>query len=142
MHRRRSAVALAVALGLAGCDPLVRATLDVVPPRPAGPGSPSTAAPDSTAASGLAALARVAQGFALQSTTPAGADCPRRWQGRVSTAGAQFFVMCARPLPSGGLRVVVSEVLTKHWSPRGDSLRRAAADTLARLGPVTIQAGS
>jgi hypothetical protein len=125
-----------LALLLLGCDPAVGMTLRLTP----SPVLPSVAVsqaqhPDEAA---LEALDRVAQVFGLDKLPEGGGNtCDAQWllSGSRRQTG---LAICATRSDDGNLEVSVGEFFASHWSPRGDSLRRAVADTLARYGQVRI----
>ena len=120
MHRALTVLAVAF---LAACDPLVHETLRVSPGR-----EPAIAA----AAIGPVALRFGLQPYAGRSETAPGT---RAWQGPIEANGHSQLYIRAVSASDGGLTVTVGEMFTNRWSPRGDSLRRAIADTLRQLEP-------
>ena len=130
----RSPVLIVAAFVVLACDPVVSRTLRLTPSS-AGT-SPEIQAETSEA---LSAIERVAREFALNpvaSRDPR--SCRHRWESDTYHDGRRILRLgiCATPTRSGELEVRVSEGITACWSLKGDSLRLAVAETLARFGPT------
>ena len=130
----RSLIPIVAASVVLGCDPVVNRTLSLTPSS-AGMSSGVQAATSEA----LSAVERVARGFGLNpiaSVDPR--NCQHRWESDSYRHGNRNLRLsvCATPTQSGELEVRIAEFITSCWTPKGDSLRVAVADTLARFGPT------
>jgi hypothetical protein len=142
MHRfRRSLGVLPVLLA---CSP-VAATLRLTA-SPAAPRNIPWVERETPQSAALGAVDRVALRFGLAQEAPWPGECARVWRlagyTRPTADGArkalgELFV-CVVPPFGDTLEVNVAETHTTQWSPKGDSLRRALADTLAQYGALRI----
>lgn len=136
----RSGLIVVVALLMIACDRAMRTTFSLTPAR-ANIADTIEVRSRPLSAEAVAAVERVALQFGLTSVPGGiGPGCKRAW--RLSDhlrtdkprGGGADFVICALPLSDGRLEVQVSEI--RGWSPRGEMLRKAMADTLARFGTI------
>ena len=131
MHRLLVLIGVAV---VAGCDPIVRTSMRVM--------LLPTATVDTTVRSGspvkaMAAVERLALRFGLKPEENKSATGPKSWRGPAyNGSGARKLYVYASVGGDGVLRVEVSEIITTRWSPRGDSLTKALADTLRDFGSL------
>jgi hypothetical protein len=121
-----------VVLLVASCDPLVHDTFRVSPR--AGRADAPTAARPLDVLGGVDAVARR---FGLQPTQAQSDGGTRNWSGPVEANAHTRLSVRAVRAADGRVTVTVGEMFTNRWSPRGDSLRRAVADTLRVLGADT-----
>jgi hypothetical protein len=134
MHQAR--LTIGFALLLLGCDPVVSNTLRLTP-SPVAVADSVTVQAGATRADALAAVERLALTYGLQPQSEFPKRCTREWRSGPTGQYRLRLYMCAVVPPGGGLDVQLSEYITDRWSPKGDSLRRALADTLARFGSVS-----
>jgi hypothetical protein len=134
MHR--VVYALALALPLIACDPIVDSSFRLAPAATA-PGVAAQAAQVPREA--LAAVEGLARQFGLAEEASDPKSCVRAWRGERYRRGLQQLFLCVGPPTPEGVRARLSELLTTSWTPRGDSLRRALADSVARYGGSPIQ---
>ena len=133
MHRLLVLIGIAVVL-VTGCDFIVRTSLRVVPPPPA---TVDTTVHGRSPVDAMAAVERLALRFGLTPEENKSATGPKSWRGPAyKGSGARKLYVYASVGGDGVLSVDVSEILTTHWSPRGDSLRKALADTLRDFGSL------
>ena len=122
MHRSLTVVAL---LFVAACDPNVHDTFRVSPAAVRTDQAPTLQPQDA-----LERVAIVASRFGLE-LQPAQSDSSvRNWRSSVETHRPTPLSVRTVRAADGGVTVTVREMFTNRWSPRGDSLRRAIADTL------------
>jgi hypothetical protein len=125
-----------VALLLA-CDSVVASRLQLTPAAPAVESARSNA-------DALAAVDRLAVQFGLGPETTDPRRCARAWRSapyRYRNVDLWLY-MCARVPTADTLELYLAEALTTCWSPKGDSLRVALADTLAHYGNLRDRAES
>jgi hypothetical protein len=138
---RKSCLAVVLILVLFACDPGKSITFRVVP-SPSVQANSALAARDSIQAAG-AAVGRLALHFGLPPYPEKPVECEQAWlisgypRGNSQRALGNLFLCTVTPA-DGTLEVRLSETLTTRWSPKGDSVRRALADTLTRFGRVGI----
>jgi hypothetical protein len=134
MHRAQFLIA--VAFLVAGCDPVVSSRLRLTP-------SPEAAVDSTTArrrneyTDALAAVERLALHSGLDSE-PADPGCTRSWRNEPIGYSIRRLYLCVSVPADSGFAVDLWEFISDRWSPKGDSLRRALADTLARSVPSTV----
>ena len=136
MHRLGTVIAIATVL-IAGCTPVVRSSLRVTPMV-----TPdlSTTAPSPRPADAMAAVERLAVRFGLKLDENKGPTGPKTWRGPAYTSNrAQRLRIYAHLGSDGAFNATVSESATTQWSPRGDSLRQALADTLTCFGVLATK---
>jgi len=132
---RRCGLAIAAALFVLGCDPVVSRTIRLTPSPAVSVASGSDSGGSRSEA--LAAVERIARQFGL---TPIASrnprNCTHQWESEVYQFRSSRLRLgiSATPTTDGQLEVSVAEFITTCWSPKGDSLRIALADTLARFG--------
>ena len=128
---------LIIALTGLACDPAIGTTLRLTPSPPPADTSMSPARPGADAA--FEAVGRVARAFGLAPAPDSDrtTSCVQQWL-RPGNRRQTAISICARRRQDGVAEVVIGEAVTTRWSPLGDSLRRAVADTLARYGRVSI----
>jgi hypothetical protein len=132
MHRAR--LGIGWALLLAACEPVVSSRLRLAPaPTTADSATARIGAAPSEA---LAAVERLAVAYGLRPESGFPKECAREWRSGPSGPQRLRLYICASAPTQGGLEVRLSEYITSRWTLRGDSLRRALADTLARFGAV------
>lgn len=122
---------------LTACDPGVGAIVRLTPSR--APQTDSLAPPGSRAAE--AAIGRLALQFGLGSESEKTGGCREQWAIRNYPGGPgkhNYLVLCLMPA-EGIVQVRLIEGITTRWSPKGDSLRLALIDTLARFGSVEVR---
>ena len=130
MHR---VMIVLLGVSLAACDPVVHDTLRVTPVNQAS-GASASAGP----ADVLSAVEHVALRFGLKPDQSGTDSVTRTWRGPAYEKGRpQQLYVYANRAADGMVTVTVGEIITRTWSPRGDSLRRAITDTLQRFGSVT-----
>jgi hypothetical protein len=106
---------------------------------PPAPGTVSHALAVGDQHEALTAVQRLALRFGLRPDSTKAWSPAQAWVIRTyfrPGGGALRLRLEATPCPDGGLDVHLSEFITKQWTPKGDSLRRALADTLAQFGAV------
>ena len=129
---------------LLACDPLVARTLRLTPSPGPRTDSTAVASVDARHQLALAATDRLANRFGLEPVPPSG-ECTRSWRlphhrRKEVPPWSSGLSVCVESVTSDALEVQISEI-TRQWSPKGDSLQRALADTLARYGTVvTVRA--
>ena len=127
MHRF---ITFGAVLLVAACDPLVHETFRLTPE--ASPTRVTVAAPDA-----LTGIGVVAGRFGLALEQANVDSNTRNWRGAIEADGhSQLYVRATRTT-GGQATVIVGQMYTNAWSARGDSLRRAIADTLRYFGAVT-----
>ena len=126
-------------VSVVACDSLVRSTFRLTPPAAAVQPVDATRARyqiDHRAA--LSALDGLAQQFDFRvSIDEPRTTCLRTW--RRDAPGwndpTQLY-LCVRAGVDGRLEVELAELITSQWTPRGEIVRRALVDTLARYGQL------
>jgi hypothetical protein len=131
MHRLSIGLILVAPALLSACDPIVRSRLRLAPPVTL---DSVTAECKSEPSEPIAAVEQLALRFGLKAETQRSNDGTRTWRGRTYPSRAQSLYIYTHTAPDGTLDVAVSEIITKEWTPRGDSLRNALVTTLACFG--------
>ena len=117
---------------LVACDPGVYAKVRLTPSA-----GPTDASPTARAGEPVAAMGQVALRFGLILDSLQSDSVTRNWDGPVEANGHSRLYVRATRTAGGQVTVLVGEMYTDVWSPRGDSLRRAVADTLRYFGALT-----
>jgi hypothetical protein len=135
----RVGLTISFVLFMVACDQVVRTSLRL--PRAPATADSIRAQPNAMRTDPIAAVERLALAYGLHGEAQFPKECAREWRsGPYSQRRPPMrLYICVKLLPEGGLEVQLSELLTPRWSPRGDSLRRALADSLARFGAAPSQ---
>ncbi|GAC1658541.1 MAG: hypothetical protein NVS4B3_26010 [Gemmatimonadaceae bacterium] len=126
---RRSWIAICGVLVVCGCDPGVAANFRLLPASAAQADSARSAQAARWAAA--AAVERLALQFGLKPDARIEGECAQIWF-------LKPLILCTKLPADGTLTAGIFEFPSRRWSSKGDSLRLALADTLARFGRVQI----
>ena len=133
----RALIPVGLVLSVLGCDPVMSQRFRVSPaPDTATGRSVARGLVNSTGA--LRMLHGVAEQYGLLHLAPSRSGCTQEWHLQDHFPDVEFLVLCAQVHADSVLEVWISEGITSRWTPKGDSLRRALTDSLARFGLVPV----